>query len=304
MFGGTTKKNKSMIRAKVSSNQPALVSHRILEVTTRPKSTHCFAWRSVISILATLGCLSVFCDSRPHGTDPQGVDKQNIAAPSAQTLQTPSPSITGPPNGYVVEIVRTPSPPNTSPQAASISKDKAVIDVLNWQIVSTILTIFATFLGFLGSQKLENRRKRLAEDQRYKILLTSAKDELEFYKPKLTVLSEQLNAISKSIEASGTTIILPSFNLYPAFLETLKSQILSFMRDGELSKEIGHCHFELCHIRERLLELIKNTPPGITPDQAFSVNIAGFKTLVDNTISSFTTTADDLEEKIKAVGKN
>jgi hypothetical protein len=223
-----------------------------------------------------------------------------LICPGKAQPGNPGSSIIPQANGRVVEVLQTPTPssmPQSPPQ--NHADYAAVVNILNWQIISTILTLVATFCGFLGSQKLENKRKTLEEDRRYKILLMSAKYEIDFYGPKLALLSEQLGEVFRALQAREPLIVLPSFQLYPSLLETLKNQMISFMRDSKLSQSVAHCHFELSHLRERLLELRERERGGpLVVHEAFIGNVAGIKKLVDSTILAFKQTSEELEKNV------
>jgi len=111
--------------------------------------------------------------------------------------------------------------------------------------------VFTSFLGFLANSwysKRQNEKKKLGE---YCNSLRSIRDELCFYMEKLKQLSKDFARIQKQI-SMAPQIDIPSYNLYPNFLERAKIEQYVFFKNPVLVKKIGECHYELAHVSERL----------------------------------------------------
>jgi len=76
------------------------------------------------------------------------------------------------------------------------------------------------------------------------------------------------------------------------------------MRDIDLLKEVGHCHFELCHICERLVIFKREAdkpPEEKNIKLMIKFNVSGFKNLVDSNIPVFRKTAATLLNASKTI---
>ena len=171
--------------------------------------------------------------------------------------------------------------------------------------------IVATFLGFLLNQRYQNDKEKIKELKEYIVSLQSAANELEFYGGKLKQLSGELENLVNALQRRDTNWIIPTYSIYPDFLEKCKITISAFHKNPNLVKEVGHCHFELCHILARL-DLHKEQmsvplPAGLLLNAQLAVHFAnanGFKGLVDSNIPVFKATREAiLAEKLKMENK-
>jgi hypothetical protein len=187
---------------------------------------------------------------------------------------------------------------------AEASSDSWGIKIL----VGVVAGVVATFLGFLLNQYHQDSKETIKETKEYIASLQSAANELEFYTGKLQQLSSELEALEKRLEAWKTNWVIPTYSIYPDFLEKCKITISAFHKNPKLVKEVGHCHFELCHILARLDFLKKEmntTMEGSATDitrelNTRRINCGGFKALVDENIPVFKATREEiLSEKVK-----
>ena len=121
---------------------------------------------------------------------------------------------------------------------------------------------------------------------------------------KLHQLSNEITDIITSITPAQTkSIIIPSYSLYPDFLEKSKIEINSFFRNSDLVKNIGECHFELCHILERL-NFLKDEfkkPFNQLHIPTTITNLEGFGSLVDKNIKTFECVISDIDKELSIV---
>jgi len=165
-------------------------------------------------------------------------------------------------------------------------------------IFGIITGVITSFLAFLIKEWIQNKKAKKLELKKYTILLQSTRNEISFYQGKLNQLSGEINNIINDLQ-KGNKCIMPSYSLYPDFLEKCKIEINSFFLSSELVKEVGECHFELCHILERFStekgDLIKNNPA----DEFALVNLNGLKILIDDNIHRFSEVISHLDEEIR-----
>lgn len=180
---------------------------------------------------------------------------------------------------------------------ASSSKDdsSSVSRVLDSNLAAACIGLIGGAVGFFIARYLDRSSKRRDEEERYCVLLESLANELEFYADKFGFLSDQLAGF---IGGSG---IVPSYTFYPNFLEQGKIRMNEFMRNSKLVKEVGHCHFELSHICERMENFKKQSEDGTSPHPMLIGNANGFKGLVDSNIPVFKTNALALRQEAKTV---
>ena len=161
--------------------------------------------------------------------------------------------------------------------------------------VGVVGGVVATFVGFLLNQRYQDDKEKIKNLKEYIATLYSAANELEFYTDKLKQLSGELDCLIEQLRHWRTEWIIPTYSIYPDFLEQCKITINRFHRNPTLVKDIGHCHFELCHILERL-DLLKRQMYAPLPTDAAAltqqlqlhrVNANGFKGLVDANIPVF-----------------
>jgi hypothetical protein len=171
-----------------------------------------------------------------------------------------------------------------------------------------LIGIGGVVLGFFLNQYHQESKEKIKELKEYIATLQSAANELEFYGNKLKQLSEELDRIAIELKAWRILWIVPTYSIYPNFLEKCKITINRFQKNPNLVKEVGNCHFELCHILERLnllkaeMRVSLPTEPRAMTEQlkTHRVNVEGFKGLVDDNIPVFKAACDlILCEKIK-----
>ncbi len=131
-----------------------------------------------------------------------------------------------------------------------------IINILlnNQYVIGIFLGVIVSFLSLLLHGWYRDKKDEKNESKKYSLCLVSTKNELPFYLDKLIQLSDNISEIINAIQ-NESLIIIPSYSLYPDFLEKTKIEINSYFRNSQLVRDIGHCHFELSHISERL----KNT---------------------------------------------
>lgn len=188
-----------------------------------------------------------------------------------------------------------------TPNIQALIADAAASDGWGFKVVLGLVGgTFATFVGFLLNQHHQHCKESIKEVRDYIVALQSAADELEFYGGKLGQLSSEMGAIANEIQSRNTTWIIPTYSIYPDFLEKMKVALSTFYRNPDLVKQVGHCHFELCHILARL-DLIKTelrVPLGNDRVQVtvqlknHLQNVLGFKGLLDLNIRTFSATRD------------
>ena len=158
--------------------------------------------------------------------------------------------------------------------------------------------IGVTFVGFFLNQVYQNQKEKLKELKQYAVALQSAANEVSFYRAKLCQLSEALERILNQLKNGEWDVIIPSYSLYPDFLEKCKHTLSSFFENSELVQNIGHCHFELCHIVARLEQTRTSFEESIEKDEIRRIltlrykNTEGFKRLVDANIPVFQETVE------------
>ena len=259
---------------------------------------------AVISlIVATIPCqaLSAFqlhtgVEQQDQATgDPTGATATPTAAQPTVYAAGPSapPPAARPGRNAASVTPSVPVAPSTiAGEEAQDSTGLSLTDVVNWQIVSTFLAMIATFFGFLGSQYVQRRAVQKEEDRRFRVAINNARNEIEFYISKLNILTSQVQDALDSLD--NRHVLVPSYTFYPSLLEQLKVELASFLREEELIKQVGHCHFELAHVVERLDTYKSRVPDKCDP--AYVTNVEGFKSLVDATVSAFESTRHNLEE--------
>jgi hypothetical protein len=168
--------------------------------------------------------------------------------------------------------------------------------------------IVATFVGFFLNQRQQKEKAKEKDLKEYIIALQSTANELGFYKQKLTQLSDDLAKLSHQMKNMQAWVI-PSYSVYPDFLEKCKGTLNVFFKNPDLVRDIGHCHFELCHIKERLESIKTELQTPIEPGPVFEVmpkvsrihaNVEGLKLLVDSNLPVFGKAQNDTaSEKLK-----
>jgi hypothetical protein len=171
--------------------------------------------------------------------------------------------------------------------------------------------VVATFVGFLLNQRHQDYKEKVKELKEYIVALQAAADELEFYGYKLNQLSSELAGLAKKVEEWSVDWIVPSYSIYPNFLEKCKSTIYTFYKNPTLVKDVGHCHFELCHILERLNLMRRELRAPLESEGAARTkqlrvhlfNVNGFKGLVDSNIPVFKRVREAILSERKQIEK-
>ncbi len=178
-------------------------------------------------------------------------------------------------------------------------------------IVGLIGGVIAAFFGFLLNQYHQTNKEAIATLEGYKICLQSTANELEFYASKLKKLSQDLEEVVKKLTQWKVDWIIPSYGVYPDFLEKCKITISEHQKNSLIVKNVGHCHFELCHISARLDLFKKQMETQLSQDGGARthelsirlINCEGFKKLVDSNVVVFTNTRDELLAEAKLIEK-
>jgi hypothetical protein len=183
-------------------------------------------------------------------------------------------------------------------QLTSASKESLITELINSNLVSALIGFVSALLVFGLAERKQQKRKASEENDKYLVSLQSTENEIEFYKGKLEFLSGQLAEALNCIQNNNLNFATPSYSFYPDFLEKSKSDLSGFFRNSHLVHEVGHCHFELCHIVERLnwLKML-----GRHEIFANRNNIAGMKDLVDSNIPVFAKTVALTQTEMEAV---
>jgi hypothetical protein len=129
--------------------------------------------------------------------------------------------------------------------------DPIWLQVLNSNLVAALIGFLAAFLIWKLTEQSQSKKKLIEDEMKYLALLRAIQTELRFYANKLEFLSQQMGNALIAI-STHQLVIQPSYTLYPTFLERAKQELSGSFRNDELVRELGHCHFELCHIVERM----------------------------------------------------
>lgn len=174
-----------------------------------------------------------------------------------------------------------------------------ILKVLDSKVVSGILSVAAGVVGFFFGKWYDQKNNYRKETQRYRSCLKAAENELRFYKDKLHQASGELGKMMDDVtQSSGSRFILPSYSFYPDFLQNVKIELAGFFQDVQFVKDVGNCHFELCHIVERfdwVKKLSSEQPAFILANVS---NIGGVKGLIDKNENTFLQSADLIQAEI------
>ena len=209
---------------------------------------------------------------------------RTVALPNTITAQPKSPE---PTKSQVQDAAKT--------KGAADAKKEASTALKFWDshFMATCNGLICVVVGFVLSWGAQCWQKRRENNTRYRCLLESVANELDFYADKFNFLSAQISTFLAERR------IIPSYKFYPSFLEQGKLRLNEFMRNSDLVKQVGHCHFELGHICERM-EIFRRECDVTNPLPM--ANAIGFKRLVDSNIPVFKTTADALRKEAKTLG--
>lgn len=143
--------------------------------------------------------------------------------------------------------------------------------------------MFAQFIA----DKLHKRRALKQQLMDYASVLSFAKTELAFYLEKLEILRNDLKNATDNISFERHSIVIPTYEFFPLFLEKTKVSVAQFARSSQPVEALGKCHFELSHVAGRLNEvkevmaLYSKSPPAQRTVAGSYMN--GFIKLVDST---------------------
>ena len=178
----------------------------------------------------------------------------------------------------------------------------------NQIIIGVFIGVITSFLSLLLQGWYRDKKNEKIELKKYSICLESTKNELSFYLDKLIQLLDNISQVIKAIQ-NKSTIIIPSYTFYPNFLEKCKIEINSFFRNSHLVKDVGHCHFELCHIVERLnyskdeLSRFSELTEAYREINAkYAIHdLEGFKLLIDQNIQTFKSVISYIDRELNRV---
>jgi len=164
-------------------------------------------------------------------------------------------------------------------------------------VVTGVLVSWAT----IRLQSRHDRKARLRQEARkYAVVARSARDELRLYEDKLRQLSSEFKDIISALRnRSERVFLVPSYGVYPAFLEHVKLQLSEFYREESLVRQLSACHFELEHIRDRLEEAKRALRASPPEPAGYPANLAGFVLLLDNDVKVFAATAQSLDDEAR-----
>jgi hypothetical protein len=140
------------------------------------------------------------------------------------------------------------------------------------------------------------------KSKKYLNLLISTINELEFYTSKLNQLSSEVSEIIVKLSSQASPHI-PTYSLYPSFLEQAKLNLSGFNKNPDIVKSVGQCHFELSHIQQRLEQMKIELRTATIPDALIS-NVKGLKNLVEVNIKLFETVLSELKKEVKQLKKD
>lgn len=175
-------------------------------------------------------------------------------------------------------------------------------DFSNWGVFINFISnpftsaALASIITLILTNFYKNRLKKKEEINNYKVLLLSTKNELEFYISKLKQLDNESLSIIHNIRINEKPII-PTYSLYPKYLEDAKIRINIFFKNADIVKRISHCHFELSHLSERLELMKKELRTDYDSDIEIS-NVGGLNKLESSNIREFTDVIEELSSEI------
>jgi len=167
-------------------------------------------------------------------------------------------------------------------------------------LVGIIIGITTSFVGFLLKDLYQSRKSQKSETKKYIICLESTKQELSFYVPKLKQMAEEMVKLISAMEKGGISV-LPSYTFYPEFLGKCKIELNHFFKNNDLVKEVGYCHFELCHIVNRLKhhrnDILNSTDKRGSSKYTIS-DLKGFTGLISSNIDKFNQTILEIDKEL------
>lgn len=178
-----------------------------------------------------------------------------------------------------------------------INYGKLFLDFISNPFTSAAL---ASIITLIATNIYNSRQKKKEELRNYKSLLSSTNNELEFYISKLEQLKIDSNNIINAIKIQNSPPVIPTYSIYPKFLENSKIELSKFYKNADIIKRVGHCHFELSHICERL-ELIKKELRTHYNSQIEIANICGFLKLVESNLIEFNAVVQTISKELKKI---
>ena len=169
-------------------------------------------------------------------------------------------------------------------------------------VAAVLLGVAVSFASFCLKELIQAWRARKRRSNEYGHALAATMDELRFYLGTLKQLEGEANAILLALSA-GKPFSVPTYSLYPSFIEHAKMDLGNFHRSSGLVGRVSRCHFELCHVSERLTRLkavaLVRTPAGasLAPE-----NVRGFVRLITENIQRFEQTIESLAAEVDKMG--
>jgi len=179
-------------------------------------------------------------------------------------------------------------------------------DVFNWgAVIAAALSMAVSVFAVIATSGLawhRDERKALLE---YLSIVKAAAHELRFYLGKLHRVIEDVEKLAALIpeRLQPVIFVIPTYDLYPDYLEQIKLELAKRTRNDGLVQQISNCHFELCHIRERFAQTKAAFSEHFLniahASNLRTENLAGFLALVRQNIELFEKCIDafDLEAK-------
>ena len=169
------------------------------------------------------------------------------------------------------------------------------------QLFAAIIGAVSAMVIFIAGSALRNWKAKKTRLESYIVALTFSRDEIEFYITLLGQLSGELGRLADGFaKVPHGPFVIPTYSLYPKFLEQSKVELARSRRNAELVRRVSRTHFELSHIAERLAELKREWIEGPASLAFARSNIEGFKKLVDDDIPGFASCAEALGVELKA----
>lgn len=172
-------------------------------------------------------------------------------------------------------------------------------------VKGVLIGVVVALLSFFVKEYYQDYRRKRIELKRYCICLESTRNELLFYLETFNKLLSDISSIFGAVRTPHK-IIIPTYSLYPNFLEHSKIKLNSFFRNSELVRTVGHCHFELSHIllgldlmKYQLQSYISN--PKLFSASDIEYDLKGFQKLVTNNIEMFKKAISDIEQELSKV---
>lgn len=171
-----------------------------------------------------------------------------------------------------------------------------VISSIFGQVVSVLMGAVVTFIAFLIKERYYRRKDERKRTVRKIALLQSAGAEIGFYRGKLVQIKNQIDEIIPAL-TSEQRVIVPTYTVYPGFIENLKTELARDVEEPDLVKKLSHCHFELAHIARRLADNISMTGKGKGSVKDQQARWGGLRKLVNSNITTFKSFESTLDKR-------